>query len=263
MKIAISNIGWTPENDSEMYEILRRMHIDGLEIAPTRIIPERPYEKINEAVKFASKIKKDYGLEIPSIQSIWYGKPENIWESEEARKELLDYTKKAIDFAALINCKNLVFGCPRNRAIPQGADKKIGVRFFKELGDYAAEKNTCIGMEANPIIYNTNYINTTSEAISLIEEVNSTGFRLNLDIGTVIQNEESLNTILGHEDLINHVHISEPGLCAIKKRGIHKELVKILNDSAYKNTVSIEMSKQDDLGLIINIIEYVKELFTN
>ena len=45
-------------------------------------------------------------------------------------------------------------------------------------------------MEANPAIYNTNYINTTQEALDLIREVGSDGFRLNLDVGTMLENGE-------------------------------------------------------------------------
>lgn len=99
---------------------------------------------------------------------------------------MLDYTKKAIDFAAAIGCKNLVFGCPRNRSLPAGADESVAVAFFKELGEYAYSKGTAIGMEANPPIYNTNYINDTKSALELIEQVDSKGFKLNLDVGTRI-----------------------------------------------------------------------------
>ena len=73
-----------------------------------------------------------------------------------------------------------------------------------------------IGMEANPTIYNTNYINDTRSAIELIQKVDSAGFKLNLDVGTMIYNQESVDDIVGSVRLINHVHISEPGLSRSK-----------------------------------------------
>ena len=37
MKLSISNIGWTAQNDNVMYELLAQKGFNGLEIAPTRI----------------------------------------------------------------------------------------------------------------------------------------------------------------------------------------------------------------------------------
>ncbi len=57
--------------------------------------------------------------------------------------------------------------------MPKRADLSLAINFFRELGDYAYEKGTVIGMEANPPIYHTNFINDTQSAIELIEIVNS------------------------------------------------------------------------------------------
>ena len=112
-------------------------------------------------------------------------------------------------------------------------------------------------MGANPIIYNTNYINTTEQAIALIKEVDSEGFKLNLDLGTMIHNEESFEILNGNENLINHVHISEPGLRKIEERDMHSEIASILKKSSYENFVSIEMAKQEKKESIIDTIKYV------
>ena len=182
MKLSISNIGWTKENDLTVYEMMKNKGYEGLEIAPTRIFPEHPYDRIEEANEWAKELKAGNGFVIPSMQSIWYGRSEKLFGTDEERAALADYTKKAIDFAESIGCRNLVFGCPRNRNMPDGADENTAVVFFREMGEYAAEHNTVIGMEANPPIYNTNYINDTKSALDLIEEVGSKGFKLNLDV---------------------------------------------------------------------------------
>lgn len=261
MKLSISNIGWKKENDDEIYEMMKMKGFTGLEIAPTRIFPEKPYDKLEEAVKWGNNLKNDYGFCIPSMQSIWYGKSELIFGTEDERETLIEYTKKAIDFASIIGCKNLVFGCPRNRNMPENADEAIAIEFFKTLGDYAFSKGTIIGMEANPPIYNTNYINYTSEAIELIEKVNSEGFRLNLDMGTVVYLEENLDVLDGHYDLVNHVHISEPGLKPVEKRICHNVLSEILKTNAYQGYVSIEMGACEDISVIESTMDYVVDIF--
>ena len=230
MKLSISNIAWTLENDKNVYSMMKQYGFEGLEIAPTRIFPEKPYDKNDEAKQWAEDIYNGYGLSVSSMQSIWYGVQEKVFGTDEERKILLDYTKKAIDFAVSIKCNNLVFGGPRNRNIPEGVNEDVAISFFKELGDYAYNAGTVIGMEANPTIYNTNYINTTKSALELIEKVDSEGFKLNLDIGTMIQNEESVEVLKNNVGKINHVHVSEPGLKSIEVRKLHKELDKLLKE---------------------------------
>ncbi len=261
MKLSISNIAWSSENDRLVYSIMKDNGFTGLEIAPTRVFPESPYDRLDEAGKMSSDLKETYGFVIPSMQSIWYGRNEKLFGSEEERNTLIQYTKKAIDFAEVIGCRNLVFGCPRNRNMPDGADCSIAVPFFKELGDYALLHNTVIGLEANPPIYNTNFINDTSSALDLISEVGSEGIKLNLDLGTVIANEEDVSVLVGRENLLNHVHISEPMLKPIEERELHKELASILASCNYQGFVSIEMGKQDDMSLIESKIKYVSRIF--
>lgn len=261
MKLSISNIGWDTNNDVAVYELMKRYGYSGLEIAPTRILPDSPYEHLKEAKEWSERLMGKWGFIVPSMQSIWFGRQEKIFGTEEERQILIDYTKKSIDFAAAIECKNLVFGCPRNRSIFDDIDPTIGINFFKEIGDYAASKGTVIGMEANPPIYNTNYINDTESALELIKQVDSEGFKLNLDIGTMIHNQESVDLLKGQVKLINHVHISEPGLKPIEQRTLHQELKSVLLDEGYQRFVSIEMGKTENISIVNHTIRYVNGVF--
>lgn len=261
MNLSISNIGWASEQDSQVYGLMQKYGFLGLEIAPTRIFPENPYDKLDVAKEWATDMENQYGFVVPSMQSIWYGRQEKIFGSKEEFDTLVDYTRKAIDFASVIGCMNLVFGCPRNRNLPDEADAEVGIRFFKEIGDYAVSKSTVIGMEANPPIYHTNYVNDTVSAIELIKKVDSDGFKLNLDVGTMIYNQEDVAELVGNVGLINHVHISEPGLKPIEKRTIHSELKDILLAEGYEGFVSIEMGKVDDIGILNGKMQYFRGMF--
>lgn len=261
MKLSISNIAWEEKNDVQVYKWMKQYGFTGLEIAPTRIFPESPYEKLTQAKEWSEKLWGEYGFVISSMQSIWYGKNECLFGAEEERRTLLDYTRYAVDFAEAVGCRNLVFGCPRNRAVPDGGNAETADPFFKELGDYASEHGTAIGMEANPPIYNTNYINDTLSALELIHRVDSQGFRLNLDVGTMIQNGEKADELVGNVKFINHVHISEPGLKTIENRELHLELCRILKEEGYDGFISIEMGKKEDISFIEDVMKYVQEIF--
>jgi len=258
MKLSISNIAWTAEHDTEMYQYLRKSGFQGLEIAPTRIFPEAPYEKLSEAKEWAAELKEKYGLEVPSMQSIWYGHQEKIFGSKEERKILIDYTKKAVDFAEVIGCKNLVFGNPKNRDTEdvQG-NYPTAIEFFREIGDYALEHHTTIAIEANPIIYNTHFLNTTEQTVEMAYKCGSEGVKVNVDLGTVIYNEEDINYLKQIPEYINHVHISEPGLNPIEQRECHDALLSLLKEMGYEKFVSIEMGNKNNLEQVKTIIEYI------
>lgn len=257
MNIAISNIAWTEAFDDRIYSEMADLGICGLEIAPTRVFGEDPYNNLSNARRWAKERK--YEFVIPSMQSIWFGMNENLFRNEADRTILFDYTKKAIDFAESISCKNLVFGCPRNR---NGGNNKmeIAISFFKELGDYAMAKNTCVGIEAVPKNYHTDFLNTTVEVIDFVRRLNSPGIRLNFDLGALLTNDENLKVIDDDIDIISHVHISEPELVKIKRRDIHQELKEILENADYTGFVSIEMRQQDRVEDIIETLEYIKEV---
>lgn len=261
MKLSISNIAWSKEYDLEMYEYLMKENFEGLEIAPTRIFEEKPYEYLEKAKLFSQDLKKYKGLQISSMQSIWYGRSEKIFGSKDERNELIDYTKKAIDFSSAIRCNNLVFGCPKNRVINSKEDAEIALDFFYELGEYAKDKDTVLSMEPNPVIYNTNFINHTIDAFEFVNKVNSAGLKVNVDLGTIIYNNEDLETISDNIVLVNHVHISEPNLALIEKRDLHIKLAHILKKENYNNFISIEMGKRDNLQEVKKSIKYIKEVF--
>lgn len=194
LKLSISNIAWTTSDDETVYGWMHELGFFGLEIAPTRIFPEVPYDHAAEARNWARRLYEMHGFLISSMQSIWYGRKEKVFGTSAEREVLTEYTKRAIDFAQAIDCANLVFGSPVNRQVPEGMsqdeamDKAIS--FFKPLGAYARACGTHLSMEANPPMYNTNFINDTQAALELTRAVDDAGFTLNLDVGTMVANEE-------------------------------------------------------------------------
>lgn len=262
MNLAVSNLAWEQSLDIEMYKYLQKVGYQGIEIAPTKVFAENPYNKLSEAQKFAEEIKSKYNLLICSMQSIWYNRSEQLFGNECDRTILLEYTKKAVDFAHTIGCSNLVFGCPKNRIIQDRRQYSIALDFFRELGEYAYSKNTVIAIEPNPPIYNTNFINTTEEAFALCCDVNSKGIAVNIDFGTIIENNEALNIIERNLQLVNHIHISEPNLVKLEKRDLHRELANILHDGQYKKFVSIEMQQSENISVVRNVIDYIRGVFS-
>lgn len=148
MKLSVSNIAWREEQDEEVFAWMKEYGYAGLEIAPTRIFPENPYDKLTDAKNWAERLKADYGFSVPSMQSIWYGMPQRIAGSPEERAALYDYTEQALDFAAACRCRNLVFGCPKNRVVSGEEDIPVNEQFLWDIAEAAEKRQVIIGLEA-------------------------------------------------------------------------------------------------------------------
>ena len=262
INLSISQMAYKNIDNEYVLNEMYNRGFSGMEILPTMIAYESPYEKIDEAIRWRKKNLDSRGIKICSMQSIWYGKRENIFSSVADRQTLIDYTEKAISFASALGCGNLVFGCPINRTMQEKtlSNYGIAVDFFKRIGDYAKQWGCVIAIEANPTIYNTNFINTTREAYELVKDCDSEGIRINLDLGTIIANDENIKEICCFLDYVNHVHISEPGLGVIKKRVEHRQIIDALKDYGYDKYVSIEMKSAGNIDVLIDCMEYIIDI---
>lgn len=254
MKLCASNIAWTKEYDEIIYKFMSNNGFSGIETTPSR------YENVKDAENFALSLKKNYDLEVVSMQSIFYGINLRIAENRQERKKLDEYMNNALILADVMNCRNIVFGCPKNRKINSTEEKIIVEEFLINAADNAKKFGIIIAFEANPKIYDCNFINTTSEAFELLTRINHPNLRLNLDFGTIIENHENLAFINKYSLLINHVHISEPYLEQIKPRKEHQELREILEKIHYDKYISIEMKKQE-INQTENIMKYIRSVF--
>lgn len=265
MRLAVSNIAWGAEHDDTVYRHMRWRGFAGLETAPTRLLRTKtPYaaREIGQALDIIDNLKTNYKLEPCSMQSILHGVADNIFQGEEQRLRLIGYLDKACAYGALTGFRNLVFGCPVNRNMSDPErDYPISVSFFRQLGRVAAAHGTIIAVEPVSPEYNTNFLNTVEQAIVFVREVDEPAIRINLDLGALITSGESLALVRPCLELVNHIHISEPGLAPICRRHLHAELAGMLVNGKYGGWVSIEMKTCEPISQVKGAIDYVAGLF--
>lgn len=260
MRLSASNIGWNQSDDAMVMKSMVQMGFTGLEVAPTRLFPDKPYEKLEEAEELSAGIRSHAGLSICSVQSIWYGRKERIFGTSEERRALLDYSRQAASFAKAMAAGNLVFGNPKNRAKTESFSEGEAEGFFSSLGEIGISEGVVFAIEPNPRIYGTDFLNTTKEAADFVRRLDCPAIRLNLDFGTLLENAETLEIVEDSLDIINHLHISEPNLMPIRRRPEHALLLNILRAGGYKGYVSIEMKAGPDAGEIISAMGYLAGL---
>ena len=257
MKLSISNIAWDSCSNEEMYSLMRDTGYTGLEIAPTKFFPDHPYDHGKEFRMLCDELEERYAITVCSMQSILYGMDQNLFDPEGSQ-QLLDYLEKAAAFGGEAGGCNLVFGCPRNRIMPEGMTAEDAVPFFEKAAEAAAGHGCVLALEANPPMYGTNFINTTEQAFDFAKLV--PGLKVNLDLGTVIDRNDDLKTVKDNISLVNHIHISEPGLVPVQKRELHRELADVFRETDYSGYVSIEM-KLTDPDTVRKTVAYVQEIF--
>ena len=265
MRLAISNIAWGAEYDDTIYRHMRLRGFTGLETAPTRLLEtKKPYgaKESEHALGIINNLKRNYELEPCSMQSILYGVADNIFQGKEQRLRLIDYMDKACAYATLTGFRNLVFGCPMNRNMSDTErDYPIAVSFFRQLGRIAAAHSVIIAVEPVSPGYNTNFLNTVEQTIGFVREVDESAIRINLDVGTLITSGESLALVRPCLEIVNHIHLSEPGLTPIRRRQLHEELAEMLVNEDYDRWLSVEMKKCEHISQVKESIDYVAGLF--
>ncbi len=259
--LSISNIAWEESDRIEAYELLLELGVKFIEIAPTKLFGFKGYNDLEFASKFRQRIRDMYGLSVVSLQSVWYGRSENIFGTKSEVDSLLDYCKEIVLFSKILGCRNIVLGSPKNRVVGDfvGFEERAHY-FFSELDSIAKNSNVIISLEANPALYGTDFINSTYELVEFLADKNYTSIRGNLDTGTMIVNETGIEELQDVMSFFNHVHISEPYLKCIKRRELHNKLFDLLRLNNYRNIISIEM-KQTSLDNIRSSIIYLRELF--
>lgn len=263
MKFSISNIAWPKEWDEKLLIELGKLGFDAIEIAPNRTI-EEGYESSESQIDSWNTFYLNQFNEISSMQSLLFKVNTPIFESNENMKYILEILKKGIIFASKLRVKTLVFGSPSIRNVYNNEQILRSKVFFKELANYATLYHIDIAIEPNPKIYNTNFLNSTKDAIDFVTDLNVPNLGVNLDFGTIIVNDEDIHDIITKDSLsrIKHVHISEPYLVKVdfSRKDDHLILLKKLVALNYREYISIEMKSGCSFEEIIEVLKYIKAI---
>jgi D-psicose/D-tagatose/L-ribulose 3-epimerase len=246
-RLAVSSIGWLPEESGEMLRLLRADGITGLEIAPTTIWPDPTTVGLNE-INLVRAHWDDLGLRVVALQALLYGRPDLVvFGDDTARKRTLGHLARMCELAGRLGASVLVFGSPRNRRTggrPVAEVERIARRFFRAAGRAAADHGAVLCIEPNAASYGTDFVTNLAEARRLVDSVDHAGFGLHLDAGALAQEgpgQASELAAVAHD--ARHFHISEPGLVEFGSSGLdHAWIASAIASAGYDGWRSIEMA---------------------
>lgn len=216
MRVSISNLAWDVSEDAEVAELLSSVNVDAIDIAPGKYFPD-PVIATASDILAVKEWWQERGIEIIGMQALLFGTTGlNVFGSKDVQKNLLDHLAAVCRIGAGLGATRLVFGSPKNRncsGLSVNQVQNISRVFFRQLGDIAADNGVIVCLEPNPSIYGANFMTTSLETCSVVNDIDHPAIKMQLDTGAIIINQEDISAIVTQvKDVIGHVHISEAHL---------------------------------------------------
>jgi D-psicose/D-tagatose/L-ribulose 3-epimerase len=247
MKLAVSNIAWTNEEETQVAARLRELGVKYIEVAPTKMWTDPTVIPDDELLAYKN-FWQGYGIEVVAFQSMLFNRPDlKIFESEQLRTESLAYLERFIKLAPKLGAGVMVFGSPKNRQkgkLSESEAAAIAEPLFKALGKAAQAHQTNLCIEPNPLAYDCDFLTTARQGINFVKQVNNPGFGLHLDIAAMTLAKDNVaESIKAAGAELRHFHISAPYLEQVEERDDvdYRAAASALKDIDYQAFVSIEM----------------------
>lgn len=248
MRLAVSNLAWSPDEDEEVAEILVEFGVLGVELAPTKVWSD-PEAVSAEDVELVRRRWARRGLAVVALQALLFGRSDlRLFGSPSERQELLAYLRQLFAVAEGLGARVLVFGSPRNRRRDQlSADEAgdIAFDFFGSAAQAATEHGVTLCIEPNPPEYGADFVTNASDGMRLVRAVGRPGFGLHLDAACMSLAGDDLDrSIEEAAPILRHFHASEPGLVPVGGQDSavsHETAAAALRRTGYGGFVSVEM----------------------
>lgn len=246
MRLSISNIAWDAAEDAVVAELLARMGVDAVDVAPGKYFPDPP-RATDAQVEAVRRWWASRGIEVTGMQALLFGTTGlNVFGAAEVQNAMLAHLEAVCRIGGGLGARHLVFGSPKNRDRTSVADDRvmnIACEFFSRLGDVAAHHGVVVCLEPNPATYGANFMTSSADTAAVVRAVDHPAIRMQLDIGAVTMNGEDVGQVVAaHCGLVAHVHASEPGLKTLGDGGSdHTLAASALTARLPRHVVCIEM----------------------
>jgi len=247
MKTGICNEIFSSWSIEKTIEYVSKTGYDGLEIAPFTLansVDEISMQRRDEIRKKAEK----HSIEI--IGTHWLlVKPEGLSISSSdsgLRKKTSQYFEKLVRFTSDIGGKIMVLGSPKQRSISQGQTARQVIEYFKEVImpplEIAKQNNITICLE--PLAKKeTNFVNTATEALAIIKEINHPNLRLILDVKAMSDESRPYSEIIFEsKGYLSHFHANDKNLLGPGSGDVDfGPIIKALKEISYQGYISVEV----------------------
>lgn len=267
MKLSVSNIAWDPARMDEFLGLLQSQGCQGLEFSASMLWQEPVEADVSKISDFKKKVWS-FGLEFSSMHSLTYTRPDlTFFDSDGKRKDLVEYIISLGRIANLLEIPVMVFGSAKSRQIGSGdRDEclKVMADTFYRIAEGLKPLGVILLIEPLSKI-ESDCINNTEEAVSIVKSVSHSNFSLHVDLRSSFAEKEDYSKVWSkYSKIIRHCHVANPGLnppgpdCPE-----HYKAAEAIRISGYGGYISLETRKVSSPGILRDAIKFVKEVYLN
>ena len=264
-RFGISNLIFGKLSDNAINELLSLVEI--CDFAPTVFYSNWK----NLPSKIPTYPYANHKVKISGMQSLFYGiNNASLVNSSDEFASLLIHYNNIVLTASRSEIPYLVYGSPGTRKFGQSraSEVEIAERVHK-LGDIALENDVILCFEANSKRFGCDFLSSTHDLVSVLQNIDSTGLGLHLDVGQML--DEGLDVIKCLEENLEriiHLHLSTPEfVCDPKMQSFYKDIINVLVKKTSIVDVVLEVqdlgsaSEFDLIKLCENLAEYSRQNF--
>lgn len=266
MKLGVSNLAWSAETAPAAMDRLAALGVTGIEVAPTRIAG---WDALGAAELTAyRRAAEAAGLAIPSLQAIFFGRPDDQLLGEAAAfQTMAEHVRKVAGIAGALGAGLAVFGAPRNRSrgtLSNDEAQKLAAERLRVLGDIAQGAGLALGMEPVPAQYGADFLLRAADIRRLVATCAHPGVRTHLDTACVTLSGDAIaGEILATDSGLAHYHITEADLGPFDAPICpHRQAARALQQTGYNGWCVIEMREQScGFAAVETAVRFVQKVY--
>jgi sugar phosphate isomerase/epimerase len=252
MKFAICNEifqGWKLD---DTFAFAAKAGYDAVEIAPFTLAKDVKEISANERQRIRDLAAKA-GIAISGIHWV-LAQTEGLQVTHAdyaVRKKTASYLCDLVDFCADLGGKTLVFGSPKQRnttdGVASGQAQEWATAVFRDAVMLAEFRGVTICFEPLSAA-ETNFINTATEAIQFVQQIQSPNFKIILDVKAMSSESKPIPQIIRESwphfayFHANDKNLKGPGFGEVD----FKPIAAALKEVGYDGTVSVEVFNFDE-----------------
>ena len=268
MKLAICNEMFEDWKIEDVFDCAAQLGYRGVEISPFTLaddVRDLSSHRRDQIKKSAANNQIEIvGLHwlLVSPKGLYVNHPDN-----EIREKTLDYFLALIDLCADLEGRVMIIGSPQQRSVQEGWDADQSWNYARETfthsASYAQDKDVLLCME--PLSDNqTNFINTPSQAVKMIHQVNSPNFRLILDVcSTANQGLDMPTEIRQFSNDLAHFNTNDNNLYLPGSGDVdYPPIISALAETGYDGYLSTEVFnfEPDPVTIASQSISFLKKI---
>jgi sugar phosphate isomerase/epimerase len=230
MKIGISNISWSLEDNNKYAEMAVAIGYDYIESVYSKMPLDVP---------------------ILAIQSIFYGSDIESFSD----KRCIPYINTLIDDCKGRGVKIVTLGSPSMRV----GNKANMTSFLDDLDHLLEGTGVKFCVEPNARYYGAEYYNTLE---SIVEDIyRYKNISSMIDVGnSIMEGQDCFKEYEKYGEHVSHIHFATPGLSEITHFRFYRQFYRELVSSGYGGNISYEFAKARDIETAIR--DFYREVIT-